>query len=129
MHQEDRLESIAELTKLQESVTTVIEKGFRSPEYEKWHAAAVNVLRNSIGERHQYFSQFSNLQFEMPQRVIDVVIKSFQKIWFITQDQDSNVTRILTPNIPAVAPQNHFKRVMYEASEILLCVVLELRQK
>jgi hypothetical protein len=61
-------------------------------------------------------------------RVIDAVIKSFRKIWFITQDQDSNVTRILTPNI-SVAPQNHFKRVMYEASEFLLCVVLELRQK
>src|ERR1700724_953947 len=125
MRQEDRFELIAELTRLQESVPAVIEKGFRSPEYEKWHAAALNVFRNSIGERHQYFSQFSNLQFEMPQRVIDAFIKSFKKIWFITQDKDSNVTRILTPNIPAVAPQNHFKQVMYEAAEILLCVVLE----
>jgi hypothetical protein len=124
MRQKDRLEFIAELTRLREGVFAVIEKGFRSPEFAEWHAEAVNVLRNSIGEGHQYFTQFSNLQFEMPQRIIDTFIKSFQKIWFITQDKDSNV---ITPNISAVASQNHFKRVMTEASEILLCVVLELR--
>ena len=129
MRQKDKLEFIAELTRLREGVFAVIEKGFRSPEFAEWHAEAVNVLRNSIGERHQYFTQFSNLQFEMPQRIIDTFIKSFQKIWFITQDKDSNVTRILTPNISAVASQNHFNRVMSEASEILLCIVLELRQK
>jgi hypothetical protein len=38
---------------------------------------------------------------------------------------DSNVTSIQIPNFSVAPHQNRFERVVAEASEILLCVVLE----
>jgi hypothetical protein len=112
----DRSRAIKLFEQLRAESAHLSEKGFVSPDFQKWHAAAIEALRANLGEQHNLYQDFAKLQFEWAPEVLAKFAQTFE----------SNTS---TPFPFEIEQARRFDRALTEAREILTTAIVSLRSK